>query len=75
MNSRELALVCSLFYGGVFSPCLAIFNAEGKIDSLLPLSRGAAVAMERGARGYIGAQIDHIEKTAALVIKKMDGGL
>jgi hypothetical protein len=75
MSSRELAVVCSIFYEGVFSPCLAIFNASGKIDSFVPLSRGAAVSMERGSRGYINVQISHIEKTAALVIKKMDGGL
>ncbi|MDR2491142.1 MAG: hypothetical protein LBD20_07050 [Spirochaetaceae bacterium] len=75
MSSRELALVGDIFYEGVFSPCLAIFNASGKIDSFLPLSRGAAVSMERGSRGYINVQISHIEKAAALVIKKLDGGL
>ena len=75
MSSRELALVCSIFYGGVFSPCLAVFNTSGKIDSFVPLSRGAVVSMERGSPGYIRVQLEHIEKTAALVIKKMDGGL
>ncbi|MDR0550666.1 MAG: hypothetical protein LBG72_01465 [Spirochaetaceae bacterium] len=73
-NSREIAVIFLVFNEGVFSPCLVIFTADGRIDSFLPLSRQARLSTERAFSKSVSLQKAHIEKTAQSIIRKLDGG-
>jgi hypothetical protein len=67
MTSMETAVVFPLITEGIFSPCLAIIDAEGRLSTFVPLTVNADKAMSRVNPGYLNIWMSRIEKNAAVL--------
>jgi hypothetical protein len=72
MSSMETAVIFPLIIEGIFSPCLAIVNNEGKLSTLVPLTVNADRIMPRINPGYLHIWMDRIEKNAAVLNRVQD---
>jgi hypothetical protein len=61
MRDGYRALVFSLIADGVFLPCAAIVNPQGKLEEIIPLSDGGAKLLARVSPGIIKLYTRRIE--------------
>ncbi|MDR2803209.1 MAG: hypothetical protein LBB22_02835 [Treponema sp.] len=67
MTSKENAIIFPLIMEGIFSPCLAIIDNDGRLSTLVPLTVNADRIMSRVNPGYLRICMDRIEKNAAVL--------
>ncbi|MDR2342974.1 MAG: hypothetical protein LBD86_00400 [Spirochaetaceae bacterium] len=72
MTGQENAVIFSIIAEGIFSPCLAIINGDGRLDSLIPLTVNADRLISRINPGYLRVWIDRIEKNAAILKRALN---
>ncbi|MDR2659133.1 MAG: hypothetical protein LBC27_03990 [Spirochaetaceae bacterium] len=72
MASEEDAVIFPLITGGIFSPCLAIINDEGRLSTLVPLTVNGDRIMSRMNPGYLRIWIERIEENAAILKQTRD---
>ncbi|MDR0409293.1 MAG: hypothetical protein LBH18_02720 [Spirochaetaceae bacterium] len=72
MTSGESAVICPLITEGIFSPCLAIIDNEGRLSTLIPLTVHGDRILSRVNPGYLRIWIDKIEKNAAVLNIALD---
>jgi hypothetical protein len=67
MTNKENAIIFPLIMEGIFSPCLAIIDNEGRLGTLVPLTLNADRIMSRVNPGYLRIYMGRIEKNAAVL--------
>lgn len=67
MTSAERAVIFPLVMEGIFSPCLAIINSDGKLGTLIPLTANGDSILPRVNPGYLQIWTDRIERNAAIL--------
>jgi hypothetical protein len=67
MTSAEKAVIFPLIMEGIFSPCLAIINSDGKLGTLIPLTANGDSILPRLNPGYLQIWTDRIERNAAVL--------
>jgi hypothetical protein len=67
MTSSERAVIFPLIMEGIFSPCLAIINSDGKLGTLIPLTANGDSILPRLNPGYLQIWADRIEQNAAVL--------
>jgi hypothetical protein len=67
MTSTEKAVIFPLIREGIFSPCLAVINSDGKIGTLIPLTANGDSVLPRLNPGYLQIFTDRIESSAAIL--------
>jgi hypothetical protein len=72
MTSHENAVIFPLIVEGIFSPCLAIIDKDGKLEKLLPLTVNADRAISRSNPGYLLILTERIEKNAEILKQVLD---
>ena len=72
MTSNENAVLFSLIVDGIFSPCFAIINNDGKLGALIPLTVNADRVISRMNPGLLRVWVDRIEKNAAILKQVLD---
>jgi hypothetical protein len=71
MTSKENAVIFPLVTEGIFSPCLAIINRDGKLSTLIPLTINGDGTLPRINPGYLQIWTDRIERNAAILEQAM----
>jgi hypothetical protein len=72
MTSKENAVISPLIMNGIFSPCLAIIDGEGRLSTLVPLTVNGDRGLARINPGYLRIWMDRIEKNA-VILKRIQG--
>jgi hypothetical protein len=67
MTSNENAVIFPFIVEGIFSPCLAIIDNDGKLGKLLPLTVNADRVISRSNPGYLLILTERIEKNAGVL--------
>jgi hypothetical protein len=72
MTSHENAVIFPFIIDGIFSPCLAIIDNDGKIGKLIPLTVNADRVISRTSPGYLRILVDRIEENAGILKRILD---
>jgi len=61
LRGGNKVLVFTIFSEGIFLPCAAIINLQGKVEEIIPLSIGGNTRLDRIPSGMIRLHIRRIE--------------
>jgi hypothetical protein len=67
MTSAENAVIFPLVMEGIFSPCLAIINSDGKLGTLIPLTANGDSILPRLNPGHLQIWTERIERNAEIL--------
>jgi hypothetical protein len=72
MTNYENAVIFPFIVEGIFSPCLAIIDNNGKLEKLIPLTVNAERGISRSNPGYLLILTERIEKNAGILKQVLD---